>query len=759
MTVQGSQLRIAYKNPCRAATTADHGLSGLVAFDDVTPVAGDRILVKENSSGSENGIYLAASGSWTRAEDMDSSTNNQDQITAGLAVYVQEGTANGQKTFTLTTTGTITLDTTVLTFAELGGGAALGDIDEIIYVNKAGNDSNDGRSVDAAKLTLASALTAASAQSPTATNRVEVRILGGATYTENLALPAYVSLNGPEAIVEGYFTSIGTDCRVKLHRLVGTSSTLIPLNSAGERWIEIAETETTTGNHVLVSHASAIGTLKIGTMTQSSSGSVLGGTAGLLRGYVEEISMVGATAAVNMVTTAVARLDIGRIDDDGSGTGINHTGTGTLDLFIRTLDANTTYTVTDGSGVLNLFVGDLIGTAGTITGTANVVEASDTGDVTGPASATDNAIVRFNLTTGKLIQNSVVTIDDTTGHMTFPNAGQVQWGDGNTWITGDGTTSTGDLTLRAADDIFFQVGGSSTFAFTMGSAGTFIMKERSADATAVATFGQLWVRDDSPNVPVFTDDDDDQHNLLSWSPVKRPCKVATTANHGLSGTSDVDGVSISAGDRILVWKQTTAYQNGIYLADASTWSRAGDFDDATKDHIEAGIQVYVQQGDTYARVPFTLVTTGAITLGVTNLTFIAGGALVRSDTVESEIKSTGAFAATYAYTDNLDVIDYDHVDIYVECTNKGTNTSVTIKAQSTGESSPTTWSDLVSDDDIADGVTTPATYEATFDISGLSATFRLHLNFPKRGTTMRFGVKGTAADGAYTVQAVRNVGG
>ena len=37
------------------------------------------------------------------------------------------------------------------------------------------------------------------------------------------------------------------------------------------------------------------------------------------------------------------------------------------------------------------------------------------GDVTGPASATDNAVVRFDGTTGKLVQNSVVTIADSTG--------------------------------------------------------------------------------------------------------------------------------------------------------------------------------------------------------------------------------------------------------------------------------------------------------------------------------------------------------
>jgi hypothetical protein len=54
--------------------------------------------------------------------------------------------------------------------------------------------------------------------------------------------------------------------------------------------------------------------------------------------------------------------------------------------------------VTDGSGVLSW-------------------STAASGDVYGPASATDNAIARFDLTTGKIIQNSVVTIADTTGNM------------------------------------------------------------------------------------------------------------------------------------------------------------------------------------------------------------------------------------------------------------------------------------------------------------------------------------------------------
>jgi hypothetical protein len=50
---------------------------------------------------------------------------------------------------------------------------------------------------------------------------------------------------------------------------------------------------------------------------------------------------------------------------------------------------------------------------------SNLIGASGVGDVVGPGSATDNALARFDSTTGKLIQNSTVTLDD-TGALTVP---------------------------------------------------------------------------------------------------------------------------------------------------------------------------------------------------------------------------------------------------------------------------------------------------------------------------------------------------
>jgi hypothetical protein len=72
---------------CRLATEADHSLTGLAPVDGVTPVAGDRILVKSQTTAGNNGVYLAASGAWTRAPDAD----QPSEISEGCSVWVREG--------------------------------------------------------------------------------------------------------------------------------------------------------------------------------------------------------------------------------------------------------------------------------------------------------------------------------------------------------------------------------------------------------------------------------------------------------------------------------------------------------------------------------------------------------------------------------------------------------------------------------------------------------------------------------------------
>ena len=77
---------------------------------------------------------------------------------------------------------------------------------------------------------------------------------------------------------------------------------------------------------------------------------------------------------------------------------------------------------------------------------------------------------------------------------------------------------------------------------------------------------------------------------------KQACRVASTANLTLSGTQTIDGVSVIAGDRVLVKDQSSASANGIYVVDASTWSRATDMDSVTPVNEVNGAYTFVQEG-------------------------------------------------------------------------------------------------------------------------------------------------------------------
>ena len=105
------------KNSVRAATTTNITLSGTQTVDGVALAVGDRVLVKNQTTASQNGIYVVQSGAWTRASDADS---NQE-VNSGLFVFVEQGTVNGSSGWVLTTPNPITLGTTGLTFVQFSG--------------------------------------------------------------------------------------------------------------------------------------------------------------------------------------------------------------------------------------------------------------------------------------------------------------------------------------------------------------------------------------------------------------------------------------------------------------------------------------------------------------------------------------------------------------------------------------------------------------------------------------------------------------
>lgn len=97
--IAGLKTSVAIKAPCRVATTANITLSGLQTVDGVSVVAGDRVLVKDQSDASENGIYDASAGAWTRAADFNASA----EIVNGTEVLSVSGTANGGRRWYVST--------------------------------------------------------------------------------------------------------------------------------------------------------------------------------------------------------------------------------------------------------------------------------------------------------------------------------------------------------------------------------------------------------------------------------------------------------------------------------------------------------------------------------------------------------------------------------------------------------------------------------------------------------------------------------
>jgi len=109
------------KASCRVATTANITLSGTQTIDGVSVIAGNRVLVKNQTTGAENGIYVCAAGAWSRATDADVSA----EVTAGMYTWIEEGTANQDTGWLLTTDNPITLGTTALVFSQFSGAAMI----------------------------------------------------------------------------------------------------------------------------------------------------------------------------------------------------------------------------------------------------------------------------------------------------------------------------------------------------------------------------------------------------------------------------------------------------------------------------------------------------------------------------------------------------------------------------------------------------------------------------------------------------------
>ena len=156
--VDGVAQGLDVKDSVVATTTANGTLSSAFAngqsIDGVTLQTGDRILIKNQSTASQNGIYnVQASGAPSRTTDMGTGSN-----AAGAFVFVEQGTVNAENGFTCTSdTGSAVVGTNNLTFAQFSGAGQIiaGDgLDKSGNTLSADLKANGGLVIESTELAL-----------------------------------------------------------------------------------------------------------------------------------------------------------------------------------------------------------------------------------------------------------------------------------------------------------------------------------------------------------------------------------------------------------------------------------------------------------------------------------------------------------------------------------------------------------------------------------------------------------------------------
>ena len=153
--VDAARSGLDVKQSARVATTGNITLSNTQTIDGVALVVGDRVLVKDQTDPIENGLYVVASGAWTRSADAD----EPNEVNAGMFVFVEEGTTNADSGFVLTTDNPLTVGTDALEFVQFSGagqivaGDGLSKTGNTLFVNVA-----NGIEISADNVQLASSV-------------------------------------------------------------------------------------------------------------------------------------------------------------------------------------------------------------------------------------------------------------------------------------------------------------------------------------------------------------------------------------------------------------------------------------------------------------------------------------------------------------------------------------------------------------------------------------------------------------------------
>lgn len=484
-----------------AASTTNLTLSGAQTIDGVSVIAGDRVLVKDQTTASANGIYLCASGSWTRTTDADTYA----ELVAAYT-FVEGGTTNGNNGFICTIAPSGTLGTTAITWAQFSGA---GQVIAGTGMSKTGNTLNVNTASSARIVVGADEIDLATTGVTASTYKsVTVDTYGRITSGTN---PTTISGFG---ITDAYTkTEVDSSLSGKLSTTGGTMSGAIAMGTSKITGMgdptNAQDAATKTYVDGILGSATSAATSAAAAATSASNASTSATNASTSAGNASTSATAAAASATSAANTYDAFDDryLGSkstapsVDNDGNAllTGALYWNTATNNLFVWTGSTWTSAAFTAGS------FATLTGTE-TLTNktlTAPIIASiSNTGTLTLPTS-TDTLIGRA--TTDTLTNKTLTSPTLTTPVLGTPSSGTLSN------CTVDGTNEVGfknipqnsqsaAYTLVLADagkHIFhpstdanartFTIPANSSVAYPIGTAITFINMTAAVVTIAITT--------------------------------------------------------------------------------------------------------------------------------------------------------------------------------------------------------------------------------------------------------------------------------